>query len=193
MTTSPEQVTILRMRMSVVVCLGLLTALHGCSSSDSDVAHFTTTTSSTLRVASTTTTATIAANAPEAAAVPQAPPRRHVPMRERAPRPPRITRQTTRAQLEKELATRRPGYTYSPADLDWLTTKAMQIRVARQRLGRMRPEALDTPRAGATRARVDALIAEFAARAGVPADQVLQILATPTPTPPPRPGAGAVP
>ena len=108
-------------------------------------------------------------------------------MRERAPRPPRITRQTTRAHLEKELATRRPGYTYSPADLDWLTTKAMQIRVARQRLTRMRPDALETPRAAATRARVDALVAEFAAKAGVPADQVLQILAMPTP--PPRPAA----
>jgi hypothetical protein len=108
-------------------------------------------------------------------------------MRVRAPRPPRITRQTTRAQLEKELGARRPGYTYAPADLDWLTTKAMQIRVARQRLTRMRPEALETPRAAATRTRIDAMVAEFAAKAGVPADQVLQILAMPTP--PPRPAA----
>ena len=180
------------MRIPVVVGLGLLAALHGCSPSGSDVVRSTTTTSSSAPRVEPATTTTIAPNAPATAAVPPAPPRRHVPLRERAPRPPRITRQTTRAQLEKELAARRPGYTYSPADLDWLTTKAMQIRVARQRLARMRPEALDTPRAGATRARVDALIAEFAARAGVPADQVLQILATPAPPPPPRPGAGPV-
>jgi hypothetical protein len=183
LTTSPQRVTIHRMRVSVAVGLGLLAALHGCSSSGDDVARRTTTTSSSApRAASPTTSTTMAANA-ESTAEPQPPPRRHVPMRVRAPRPPRVTRQTTRAQLEKELATRRPGYTYPPADLDWLTTKAMQIRVARQRLTRMRPDALETPRAAATRARVDALVAEFAAKAGVPPDQVLQIIATPPPHP----------
>jgi hypothetical protein len=185
LTTSPARVTIHHMRVAVVVCLGLLAALHGCSSSPGDVARSTTTTSSsTPPAASPTTTTTAAANA-ETTAAPQPPFRRHVPMRVRAPRPPRITRQTTRAHLEKELGARRPGYAYAPADLDWLTTKAMQIRVARQRLTRMRPEALETPRAAATRTRIDAMVAEFAAKAGVPADQVLQILAMPTPAPGP--------
>jgi hypothetical protein len=173
------------MRVSGVVCLGLLAALHGCSSSDSGGARSTTTTSSSApRVVSATTTTTMAPDAQTTGAS-QPPFRRYVPMRVRAPRPPRITRQTTRAHLEKELAVRRPGYTYAPADLDWLTTKAMQIRVARQRLTRMRPDALETPRATATRARVDAMVAEFAAKAGVSADQVLQILAMPTPSPRP--------
>lgn len=183
------------MRMPVVVGLGLLAALPGCSSSDTEVARSTTTSWSPPRVASTTTTTTLASSMPDAAAaVPEAaPPRRHVPLRERTARPPRITRQTTRAHLEQALAVKRPGYTYSPADLDWLTTKAMQIRVARQRLTRMRPEALDTPRAGATRARIDALVAEFGARAGIPADDVVRILAMPLPPAPPRPGARPVP
>jgi hypothetical protein len=178
------------MRIPAVVGLGLLAAtLHGCSSG-SDVARSTTTTSSAPAVAPPpSTTTTTAPSVPGAAAVPEAPRRHHVRLGERVPRPPRITRQATRAHLEQALPARRPGYAYSPAELDQLTTKAMQIRVARQRLLRMRPEALETPRAAATRARVDALMADFAAKAGVPVAAVPEIVAMPTPPPRPRPGA----
>jgi hypothetical protein len=171
---------------SVVVGLGLLAAaMLGCGSSDSEVARPTTTSTSALRGAAATTTTTTAPGMPEAAAIPEAPRRHHVRLGERQPRPPRLTRQATRAYLEQALAARRPGHAYTPADLEQLTNKAMQLRVASQRLERMRPEALETPRAAATRARVDALTADFAAKAGVPVGDVPAILAS-MPAPPPR-------
>jgi hypothetical protein len=64
----------------------------------------------------------------------------------------------------------------------------MQIRVVRSRLARLRPTALETPRAVAMRGRLDKLLNEFQARAGVRLTDVPGILDPPPP--PPRRGGG---
>lgn len=97
-----------------------------------------------------------------------------------------MTRQEMRAHLAQALAARRPDRPLSPADLDQLTTRAMQIRVVRSRLARMRPEALQTPRAAAMRGRLDVLLDEFQTRAGVTIGDAPALLEPPAP--PPRRG-----
>ena len=173
--------------LTVVVGLGLLVAgALGCSS-EPDVVPVSTTTSTAARVEPSTTTSSTTAGMPQAAATPGEMRRRHVPLRPRLPRQPRITRAQTRAHIAEELAKRRPGYTFTPAELDQLTTKAMQIRVTRgriERMARLRPAALQTPRAAAMRARLQMLTDDFQARAGVPAADVPKILEM---TPPPVP------
>jgi hypothetical protein len=170
---------------TVVVGLGLLAAgLHGCSRPDADVATSTTTTAPPL--ASTTTTSP--PDIPERAAIPDGGPLRRGRMRQRAMRVPRVTRQAIRAQLASALAARRPDRPLPPGELDQLTTRAMQIRVVRSRLARLRPTALETPRAVAMRGRLDKLLTEFQAQAGVPLTDVPGILDPPPP--PPRRGGG---
>lgn len=173
---------------TVVVALGLLSGVHGCSSEPAVVPTSTTTSTAAARVVASTTTSTTAPAAPQAAATPGEIPRQHVPLRPRPQRQPRITRAQTRAHLAQELAKRRPGYTFTAAELDQLTTKAMQIRVTRgriERMARLRPEAMQTPRAAAMRARLQMLTDDFQTRAGVPAADVPAILQM---TPPPAPG-----
>ena len=165
----------------VVVGLGLLAAgLHGCSSSEPEVA--TTTTTVAPRAASTTTVATAQLGAPERPAVPDVPLRRHG-LRDRAPRAPRVTRQMVRTHIAQTLAARRPDRQLSPAELEQLTTKAMQIRVVRSRLARMRPATLETPRAASMRARLEALKNEFQTAAGVRLSEVPAIFDPPPPPP----------
>ena len=165
---------------SILVGLGILVAgVPGCSSEPDVVPVSTTTSTAAARVLPSTTTSSTAAAAPQAAATPDEIPRRHVPLRPRLPRQPRITRAPTRAHLAEELTRRRPGYTFTPAELDQLTTKAMQIRVTRgriERMARLRPEAMQTPRAAAMRARLQMLTDEFQTKAGVPAGDVPAIL-----------------
>jgi hypothetical protein len=169
----------------VLVGVGLLAAaLHGCTSSDSGGVSTTTTVPRPAPSASSATT--MPPSVPERSAVPEEPPRRHGRLRERTPRAPRVTRQALRAHLAQVLAARRPDRPLSPADLDQLTNKAMQIRVVRSRLARMRPTAQETPRAAAMRARLDALTTEFQNRAGVLIGDVPGLLEPPPP--PPRRG-----
>jgi len=168
---------------TVVVGLGVLAAgLHGCSPSDTAVAPSTTTTGP--RIVPTTTT--MPPDVPEPAAAPHGPRLRHGRPSERALRGPRVTRQAIRANLAQALAARRPDRPLSQAELDQLTTKAMQIRVVRARLARMRPMALETPRAFAMRRRLDVLLNDFQTRAGVLVADVPGILDPPPP--PPRRG-----
>jgi hypothetical protein len=173
---------------TVVVGLGLLVAgVLGCSPEPDVVPASTTTSTTVARVVASTTTSSTAASMPGAAAVPGETRRLGQPMRQLPPRQPRITRAQTRAHLAQELAKRRPGYTFTPAELDQLTTKAMQIRVTRgriERMARMRPAALQTPRAAAMRARLQMLTDDFQTKAGVPAADVTAILQM---TPPPAP------
>jgi hypothetical protein len=178
----------MRARTVVVVGLGLLVAgALGCSSEPDVVPAATTTSTAAARVEASTTTSSTAPGVPEAAAAPGEMRRRHVPLRPRLPRQPRITRAQTRAHLAEELARRRPGYTFTPGELDQLTNKAMQIRVTRgriERMARLRPAAMQTPRGVAMRARLQMLTDDFQARAGVPAADVPAILEM---KPPPAP------
>jgi len=172
-----------RMRVpSVVFGLCLVAAGVSCSRSDSDVVPPTTTVAG-----GAPTTTTMPADVPERAAAPdEAAPRRHGRFGERPPREPRVSRQTIRDHLAQALAARRPDRPLSPADLEQLTNKAMQIRVMRSRLARMRPAAQETPRAAAMRKRLDVLLGEFQTRAGVLITDVPAILEPPAP--PPRRG-----
>ncbi len=162
---------------TVTLGLSLLAAgVFGCSSSESDIASPTTT---VARDASPTTTTT--PEVPEPAAVPRS--ERFARLRERPPRVPRVPRQTIRANLAAALAARRPDRPLAPGDLEQLTNKAMQIRVMRARLERMRPALRQTPRAQKMRARLDVLLDEFQTKAGVLVTDVSAILEPPPPTP----------
>jgi hypothetical protein len=162
------------------VALGLAAAgLFACGGSDSRVA--TTTTTTAPRVAPTTSTTT--ADVPEPAAAPKTAPERFVRVRPRPPRPPRVPRQAIRAQLAAALAARRPDRPLPTGELELLTNKAMQIRVMRSRLNRLRPELQQTPRADKLRERLAIMLDEFQTKAGVPASDLAAIL-EPPPEPP---------
>ena len=164
---------------SVALGLGLLVAgAFGCSGSES---HDASTTTTVAREQSASTTTTTPPDVPEPAAVPRE--ERFARLRERRPRVPRVPRQTLRANLAAALAARRPDRPLAPGDLEQLTNKAMQIRVVRARLDRMRPELRQTPRAQRMRARLDVLLDEFQTKAGVLITDVPAILEPPPPAP----------
>jgi len=156
--------------------LGLVAAgVYGCSGSESIVASSTTT---VAPVASTTTTTP---DIPEPAAIPRA--ERFARLRGRPPHVPRVPRQMIREQIATTLAARRPDRKLSPVELEQLTNKAMQIRVMRTRLERIRPPLRETPRAEKMRARLAIMLEEFQTKAGVLSTDVPTILEPPPPAP----------
>ena len=163
---------------TVALALGLVAAGGlGCSGSESDIAPPTTT---VPRLSPTTTRPDI----PEPAAGPRTGAER-ARLRQRPPRVPRVPRHMIRAHLATALAARRPDRPLSPAELEQLTNKAMQIRVMRARIARMRPAVQQTPRAVKLRGRLAVLLDEFQTRAGVLITDVPAIL-EPPPVPPRR-------
>lgn len=165
---------------SVALGLGLITAgFLGCSGSESSTAVSTTT---TVASTSSTTVPTEAPVIPAPAGLTRE--ERLARLRARHPHVPRVPRQAIRANLAAELASRRPDRPLTPGELEQLTNKAMQIRVMRARLKRIRPELWDTPRVVRMRERLDSVIQDFQKMAGVMASDLATILEPPTPVPP---------
>jgi hypothetical protein len=165
------------------VALGLIAAaILGCAGSESP-----TSSSTTTSVASTSSTTTTATTAPPVVPEPAGLTReeRYARLRARHPRVPRMPRQTVRANLAAALAARRPDRPVSQGELEQLTNKAMQIRVMRARLSRMRPELWDSPRSQKMRVRLDDLLEDFQTKSGVLATDpsMAPILEPPPPTP----------
>jgi hypothetical protein len=160
----------------------LAAGAFGCSGSEP---HAVSTTTTVAPASSSTTTTTAPPAMPEPASLTRE--ERLARFRARHPRMPRVPRQTIRANLAAELAARRPDRPLPQGELEQLTNKAMQIRVMRARLQRMRPALWDSPRSQKIRERLDDLIEDFQAKAGVRATDIPTILQPPPP--PPRRGA----
>jgi hypothetical protein len=169
---------------SVALGLALFAGLFGCSGSEPHSVSTSTTAASTS--SSTTTTTTVPPAIPEPAGLTRE--ERFARLRARHPRVPRLPRQTIRASLAAELAARHPDRPLPQGELEQLTNKAMQIRVMRARLSRLRPELWDSPRSVKIRERLDDMLADFQEKAGVRATDLPAILEPPPPAP--RRGAG---
>lgn len=169
---------------SVALGLALFAGLFGCSGSEPHSVSVSTSTT-VASTSSSTTTTTAPPAIPEPAGLTRE--ERFARLRARHPRVPRVPRQAIRANLAAELAARRPDRPLPQGELEQLTNKAMQIRVMRARLNRLRPELWDSPRSVKIRERLDDMLADFQEKAGVRATDLSAILEPPPP--PPRRGA----